>query len=129
MSNRMADVKEDSEDELGSSDDRLQERFDDEPNRTYIGLAWDERDGRLALYIKDCATGIWRRLNSEESMRELEEEEEPEETLIGSNSDLEDEETLTGSDDSSEVEETGNEESGFEVPLSAVRMFTECFVN
>ncbi|RYP52284.1 hypothetical protein DL768_002496 [Monosporascus sp. mg162] len=156
-SNRMANVKEEeSGDELGSLDDRLQERFDDEPNGRCIGLGWDEREGRPALYIEDCVTGIvlpkttmvprlgWvysaplgdedsprkrRRLNSEESKRELEEEKEPEETLIGSNSDLEDEEALTGSDDDSEVEDTDNDESGFEIPLSAVGMFTECFVN
>ncbi|RYP64601.1 hypothetical protein DL769_006601 [Monosporascus sp. CRB-8-3] len=128
-SNRMADVKEeDSEDELGSSDDPLQERFGDEPNGRCIGLGM----GGPALYSEDRVTRIvrpkmtvvsgsgWaysaslgdgksrrkrRRLNQEESKRELEGEEEPEETLISSNSNLEDWETLTGSDDDSEVEE------------------------
>ncbi|RYP92870.1 hypothetical protein DL770_001041 [Monosporascus sp. CRB-9-2] len=69
------------------------------------------------------------RLNSEESKRRLDEGEEPEETLISSSSDLEDKETLTGSEDDLEVEEINNEESGFEIPLSAVGMFTECSVN
>ncbi|RYO77067.1 hypothetical protein DL766_005041 [Monosporascus sp. MC13-8B] len=55
----MVDVKEeDSEDELGPSDDRLHERFGDEPNGRYTG--WDEREGRPVLYVEHRATGIVR---------------------------------------------------------------------
>ncbi|RYO75528.1 hypothetical protein DL764_010411 [Monosporascus ibericus] len=118
MSNRMADVREeDTEDELESSGSRLQERFGDEPNTApasrfgwvYSASLGDEDSPRKR-----------RLLNSEESKRELEEEKELEETLIGSKSDLEDEKISTGSEDDSEVEETDNDVNGFEIPLSAV---------
>ncbi|RYP20300.1 hypothetical protein DL765_002863 [Monosporascus sp. GIB2] len=72
-----------------------------------------------------------RRSNSEESKweQEVEEEEEPKETLIGSGNDLEDEDPDGVANEDSGVEETDNGEGGFEIPLSAVGIFTESFVN
>ncbi|RYP12230.1 hypothetical protein DL767_011435 [Monosporascus sp. MG133] len=126
MFNPMADVREeDSEDELGSR--TIACRSGSATSRTGGASDSDGMSARGARFStlrtaprETESPRKRRRSSSEVSKRELEAEEELEETLIGRNSDLEDEETLTGSDDDLEVQETDNDESGFEIPLSAV---------